>query len=196
MEIAKVHFKSQEGSELFFGKWIAEKKDTKETHAQFDARTWRKKIHVDKDDNVYLQPFALKNALESAAKWMSMPIPSEGKKTFTRRFQSGTLVVKRMYLKDWDGKQILLEDVKLKELPVPSDGKRGSGKRVVRAFPYVEEWQLDAEIFVLDEKIDENVMLLHLETVAMFIGFGSMRVENGGINGRSSVESFSLNGQA
>jgi hypothetical protein len=192
MRTANIHLTSTTGSELFFGKMVMDKKQSKETHEQHEERTWKNKVHTDKNGNVFIQPFALKNGLESAARWISMPIPGEGKKTFTKRFTAGTLVVDRIYLKDHDGKQITIDEVDVKWLPVPSDGKRGSGKRVVRGFPYVTEWQADCSIIIMDDKIDEDVLAEHLETMGMFIGFGSMRVENGGTNGRFTVDSLKL----
>lgn len=192
MKTATASFKSALQSPLFFGKPVLEKKESKETHDQFEERTWKQKIHADDDGSIFIPPFALKNGLESVGKWLSMPIPGEGKKTFTKRFVSGTLVVDRMMLKDHDDKQLTIDDVVGQPLFVPSDGKRGGPKRVMRTFPVVEKWMTEATIHIMDDKIDEAVLAEHLKAFGMFIGFGSMRVENGGINGRFTVESLKL----
>lgn len=188
MRAVTVRFTSRRGSELFFGKPVTTKKDSKQTHEQYDEATWREKISRDSDGNVYWPHFAIKNALEESGKFLSMKIPGEGKKTFTDRFRKGVLVVQPMYLKLPNGEQVRLEHIKPKTLFVPADGKRGSGKRVMRIFPYLEQWLGEATIFIADPKISNEVLLEHLECVGQFIGFGSMRIGNGGVNGMSTVE--------
>lgn len=191
MRSVNVRFTSRPGSELFFGKAVDTKKDPKWTHEQYDEMTWREKVSRDGEGNVYWPHFAIKNALEESGKFLSVKIPGEGKKTFTDRFRKGVLVVTPMYLKLPTGEQVRVDHVKSKKLFVPSDGKRGSGKRVMRIFPYLERWQGDATIFIADPKISNEVLLEHLECVGQFIGFGSMRIGNGGVNGMSTVELLS-----
>lgn len=180
-------FVSMDGSELFFGKPVVSAKTSAETFDQFDERTWQEKVHCDEKGEVYWPNFAIKNALEEAGKFLSMKIPGEGKKTFTDRFRKGVIVPSPMYLFGRDGKSIVIDDVKRKPLFVPSDGKRGSGKRVTRVFPYLEKWQGEVLICVADPKISDNVLAHHLACVGQFIGFGSMRIGNGGVNGMSRV---------
>ncbi len=177
-------------SDLMFGKHVSEPKKDDETHAQHEVRTWRQKVHVTPEGQCFLQPFAMKNGLESAAKWMSMKIPGEAPKTFTKRFASGILVVDKLLLYKADGSPITMDDIEPQELFVPSDGKRGSGKRVLKTFPTVTDWRADAIVNVFDNKITATVMERHLNEFGKFIGFGSMRVENGGVNGRCSIEEF------
>lgn len=183
-----VHFTltSMPGSPLFFGKRVFEEKPCDETHQQFDQRTWKHKVHVDESGQVVIQPFALKNMLESAAKRLQMKVPSV-KGTYTKLFVQGILVTEAMRLTDHSGGKLTIDDVSVNALDVPSDGKRGSGKRVCRLFPEVRQWKTTAEILVLDNRITDEVLLKHITEGGKFIGFGSMRVENGGINGRFSV---------
>ncbi len=175
-------------SDVMFGKHVPEQKRGDETHEQREERTWQQKVHLTADGQCYLQPFALKNCLESAAKWLSKKIPGEGQKTYTKRFVSGVMVVERMLLSDPDsGQPLTIKNVEPLHLFVPSDGKRGGGSRVERIFPTVHAWVTEATIHVFDNKITEEVMQHHLVTGGKFVGFGSMRVENGGINGRYQV---------
>jgi hypothetical protein len=187
MKAATVLLKSLPGSELFFGKPKTSKKLANETHDQFDQRTWKESVSHH-EGKLFIQPFALKNGLESSAKWLSIPIPGEGKKTFTKRFVSGILVVDKLWLTDDTGKALTMEDVEPLSLFVPSDGVRGSGKRVFRIFPSVKSWMAYAEIHVIDQKIDKKILEEHLTCCGNFVGFGSMRAQNGGINGRFSIE--------
>lgn len=189
--IYRAVFSSVPGSELMFGRYVLTDKKKDETHEQHELRTWQEKIH-NADGHCFIQPFALKNALESAGKWLSMKIPGEGKKTFTDRFRKGVLVVDRMMLGAKDGSPIKVKQVESRSLFVPSDGKRGGSRRVFRIFPTISEWSTEILIHVMDGKIDESVLRDHLECVGSFVGFGSMRVENGGINGRFSVDSLEV----
>jgi hypothetical protein len=178
-------------SDLMFGTHVTTPKRDDETHDQYEERTWQHKVRL-LDDVPFLQPFALKNALESASKWLAMKIPGEGKKTFTKRFASGVLVTEKMPLVDSKGKPLSIDDVEPVRIFAPSDGVRGSGKRVFRIFPTVHEWQTTCEIVVFDNKISNTVLEKHLVAAGKFIGFGSMRVENGGINGRFHVEDLKV----
>ena len=177
-------------SDLMFGRHVAEPKRDDETHDQLERRTWQQKVRVTKAGQCYLQPFALKNCLESAAMWLSMKIPGEGHKTFTKRFASGILIVDDLPLFKTDGKPVVMDDVEPVEIFAPSDGKRGGPKRVFRIFPTIHDWHTSATITLLDNKITENVLLRHLDAAGKFVGFGSMRVGNGGINGRFQVENL------
>lgn len=179
-------------SDLMFGTHVSVSKRDDETHDQYEERTWKHKVRVDGNGVVYIQPFALKNAFESAAKWLSMSIPGEGKKTFTKRFASGVLVVEKMPLLDAKGKPLTIDDVEPMRIFAPSDGQRGSGRRVFRIFPTVHDWQTSCEIIIFDNKISETVLEKHLTAAGRFIGFGSMRVENGGINGRFDVQGLKV----
>ncbi|KKM99274.1 hypothetical protein LCGC14_1149490 [marine sediment metagenome] len=177
-------------SDLMFGMYVSERKKDDETHDQHERRTWRKKVAVATDGQCFLQPFALKNGLESASQWLSLKIPGESRKTFTKRFIAGILVVDKLLLYKADGSRITLDDVEGRELFVPSDGKRGGSKRVIKIFPTITEWRADAVVHVFDNKITGDVMERHLDAFGKFIGFGSMRVQNGGINGRCAIEEF------
>lgn len=183
-----VRFTSHPGSALFFGKPVLEPKDSKETHDQHEKRTWKQKVHVDADGCVCIPPFAIKNALEESGKFLSLKIPGEGKKTFTDRFRKGVIVSSPMKLCHPSGKPVALDDIVPQTLFVPSDGRRGSGKRVQRIFPTLHRWTGEATLFIADPKITDEVLAEHLDALGQFIGFGSMRIGNGGVNGISTVE--------
>lgn len=172
-------------SPILFGAPVLEERKSDETHEQREARQWPSKVHQMSDGQAYIQPFALKNALESAGSRLGMKLT--GKATYTKLFRQGVMVVEPMLLEKPSGDKVTIKDINPRLLFVPSDGKRGSGKRVMKIFPELMEWSTIATITVLDQRITEEVMLKHLEEAGKFIGFGSMRVENGGITGRFAV---------
>ncbi len=176
-------------SDVMFGVHVEEEKKTSETHVQFEKRTWQQKVRRTEDGQVYINPFALTNGLEVAGKFLGKKIPSGRGATYTDRLRKGTQAIGTLLLFKQDGNPLTIDDVDPVELFVPSDGKRGSGSRVTRIFPTAHDWRvLGAELYVYDGKIDEETLEEHLVALGKFVGFGSMRVENGGVNGRFKVE--------
>jgi len=192
MKIRSYRAKIEGIGHLFFGRYVTEEKTSEETHDQYEERTWRHKVYTTKEGQCYLSPFSFKNGLESSAKWLSMKIPGEGKKTFTKRFTSGVMVTYDLLLRKKVGGELVINDVTPRKLFVPSDGRRGSGRRVFRIFPSVDGWSSEVEITISDNKITDEVLYKHIETLGRFIGLGSMRVENGGVNGRFLLKDLEM----
>lgn len=89
----------------------------------YERRTWRNRMHVDSDGQVYIPPMQFKNCIAEAAKFLSIPIPGDKKKTYTKHFEAGVMVVTPVPL------GIQADDVPGEALFVPSDGRRGGGSR-------------------------------------------------------------------
>lgn len=155
---------------------------SKELPKDYEARTWRERMHVNKDGYVYIPPMAFKNCLSEAAKYLGIQIPGKGKSTYTKHFEAGVLVLEELVL------PVKKEDVTGLWLFVPADGKRGSGKRVDKCFPVIQEWAGDVQFHVLDETLTEDVFLQHLQEAGKFIGIGMFRPRNNGFYGRFVVE--------
>ena len=120
-------------------------KFTKELARDYEARTWRDRLHVDQDGHIFIPPMSFKNCLSDAAKFLSIQIPGKGKSTYTKHFEAGVLVVDALVL------PIKKDDVPGEWLFVPSDGVRGSGKRVEKCFPVIHQWGGKVEFLVIDE---------------------------------------------
>jgi hypothetical protein len=153
----------------------------KESAADYEERTWRNRLHVNGEGNVFIPPTALKNCLSEAAKYLSMRVPGKGTSTYTKCFEAGVLVIDPIDL------GIKAQDVEGLWLFVPSDGKRGGGKRVDKCFPVIPAWEGLATFYVLDETITEGVFRTHLEEAGKFIGIGFFRPRNNGFYGRFEV---------
>jgi hypothetical protein len=162
--------------------YTTEKLD-KELAKDYEARTWRDRLHVDNNGEVYIPPMSFKNCLSEAAKFLGIQIPGKGKSTYTKHFEAGVLVTDALSL------GIKAADVKGEWLFVPSDGIRGSGKRVDKCFPVIHEWAGEVAFHVLDETITEDVFKKHLTQAGAFIGIGRFRPRNNGFYGRFSVDS-------
>lgn len=163
-------------------------KNTGEGHDDFENRTWRERLHVDNNGNVFIPPMAIKNMMSDCARFLSESVPGKGKATYTKNFDAGIMVTQPVDL------GIKAADVQGIRLFVPSDGKKGGGSRVWKTFPVMPQWGGDIEIILLDplliskpEKVRE-----YLEHSGKFIGLGFFRPRNGGYYGRFEVTAFEV----
>lgn len=175
-------------SDLMFGRHVPEGKLDNETDDQREHRVWPKKVPVDGNGQCYFNPFAVTNGLVSAARWLKRKVPGERGATYTKRFQSGVNPNSKLMLFDSNGDPLTIDSVEPITLFVPSNGQHGSGSRVPRIFPTLHQWVMQGDVLVFDGKITEKQLRDHLEAMGRFIGFGAMRAENGGINGRFLIE--------
>lgn len=164
----------------------------RETNDDHERRTWREKLTTDSNGNAVFPAMGFKFALTSAAKQYGGQVPGQGKKTYTKPFESGILITESpsILIPTKDGSnwaQINKADVNGHWQSVNSDGRRGSGSRVMRCFPIVHEWKCVLTIYVLDELITAKVLRKAMEDAGRFIGIGQFRAERGGTNGRFEV---------
>lgn len=153
----------------------------KELPKDYEARTWRERMHVNADGLVFIPPMAFKNCLSEAAKFLSKKIPGKRNATYTKHFEVGILVTEPLVL------PIKKADVPGEWLFVPSDGQRGGGKRVDKQFPVIQSWSGQVTFHVLDETVTEDIFREHLEEAGKFIGIGRFRPRNNGFYGRFKV---------
>lgn len=179
MRIARCHLESV--SPYSQSKHYTTEKLNKELPKDYEARTWRDRLHVNEDGFIFIPPMAFKNCIAEAAKYLGIQVPGKGKNNYTKHFEAGVLVVNGLTL------PIKKEDVQGEWLFLPSDGKRGGGRRVDKCYPIIPKWAGIAEFFVLDETITEEVFEQHLIESGNFIGIGRFRPRNNGFYGRFKV---------
>jgi len=153
----------------------------KERPDDYEARTWRDRLHVNADGFVFIPPMALKNCLAEVVKYLSIRIPGQGISTFTKHIEAGVMVTEALAL------PIRKEEVAGEWLFVPADGVRGGKKRVKKCFPVIPHWKGSVTFYILDETVTEDVFRLHLEESGKFIGIGRFRPRNNGFYGRFKV---------
>ena len=153
----------------------------KESPDAHEKRTWRNRLHTNKDGQIVIPPMALKNCLAEAAQFLGEKIAGKGNATWTKHFLAGVLVLDAPLL------GIAAEDAEEEWLFLDSNGKKNSGTRVWRCYPLIREWQCTAEYHILDETITESAFLHHLTEAGKFIGIGRFRPRNGGFYGRFKV---------
>ena len=154
----------------------------KESYPDYEARTWRDRLHADpKTEEVFIPPMAFKNCLAEAAKFLSIKIPGKGNATYTKHFEAGTMVTEGLPI------GIKKNEVDGEWFFVPSDGKRGGDKRVNKCFPVIHQWGGKVEFLVFDDTVTEKVFEDVLRDAGRFIGLGRFRPRNNGFYGRFDV---------
>jgi len=159
-------------------------KDPKETHEDYEKRTWRNKVNENEDGFIVIPSMAFKNCLSEAAKFISQQIPGKGKSTYTKHFEAGILVTDSLVL------PVKKNDVAGEWHHVPSDGMRGGSKRVMKCFPVIPTWKGDVLFYILDETITLEVFEHHLKEAGNFIGIGRFRPRKNGFYGRFKILSI------
>jgi len=177
---ATIKFKSK--CKISFSKHVIEKKQGNEDYDSFEQRIWKQKVHYDSNGYVIIPSQMFKNTLDNAAQYLSMKIPGQRNATFTKHFKSGIMINDDINLNVKD------DDLKAEWLFVPADGKSGGGARVDKCFPYLDNWNGETEIYIIDNEITQDILQKHLNIAGNFIGFGRFRPKNGGNNGRFEAE--------
>ena len=155
-----------------------------ESNDAYDARTWRNKLNVavrDGAPTVVIPAHGMMQCITAAAKYSKRQIPGQGKATWTAKFAAGIAILEDPAL------NIDPDTVESVTISANADGVRGSGKRVPRRFPIIQEWATTFEVYILDPIITEQVFREMVTTAGMFIGIGRFRPEKGGTNGRFSL---------
>ena len=159
-------------------------KKPKETHKDYEIRTWMHRIHINENGRVEVPASAFSNSIKTAAKRLQLQIPGKGKSMYTKHFESGLMVVENVQLTAKE------EEVKCEKLLVPSDGKRGGGSRVVKYFPRVDEWSGEFSAHIFDDIITLPVFEQVVKSAGMLVGIGRFRPENCGYYGRFAIDSI------
>lgn len=177
---------------LTFGKPVGEKKLTTESFDEHEERTWREKIHRNKEGQAFIPAMALKLGLAEVAKHLGEKVPGAGMSKYTKHFTRGIMVPDPLLLFDENGDAIHFESIACNRLFVPADGRPGGGKRVFKNFPEVESgWTATATVTVLDPVITPELVERYIEDQGIMIGLLVHRPQNNGVNGRFRITSFS-----
>lgn len=182
MKIAKCKLKSKSPYQQGRHKDHEFPKNSKESAPDHEERTWRERGHYTEDGYMFIPPTAFANSLKQAAKYLSLQIPGKGQTKYTKHFEAATMVAEPLKL------PLKKEDVQGQWLFVPSDGKPGGGKRVMRCFPTVFEWEGTVNYYILDDTITKEIFEQVLRASGDFIGIGVFRPINRGYYGRFEVE--------
>ncbi len=171
-------------SPISFSRYHGTPKLDRESESDYEERTWRERLHSDAKGHVLIPLFALKNALDAAARYEGRKIPGRRNATFTKHVHSGVMVESAITL------PVKKSDVRGEWRFVPADGTPGGARRVMKRFPVIDEWHAAVTFAVLDETVTRDILFDFLVVAGSYIGIGSFRPENRGIWGRFKVVSL------
>ena len=157
----------------------------KESHADYEKRTWRERCWYTKEGEVFVPPMSFKKSLDGACKFLGEKIKGRGQATWSKHFLAGVLCTEPLVIKG-----VTRDTLKGEWFFVPSDGIAGSGSRVSKCFPNIPEWKGVVNFYILDESITPDVFERHLKQAGTFVGIGRFRPSVGGFFGRFLVESI------
>ena len=169
---------------------IQSTRDANETHDEFDKRCWQEHCHVDDDGQVFIPPAAIKQCISDTAQYLSIKIPGKRNATYSKHFKSGIIV-------DPEPMKVgmHIDDVEVERLYLNADGKRGSGTRVWRHMPKINNWSIQVKVFIPDIEIGEKIFEKILVAAGQFTGLGRYRPQNGGWYGRFIIKDLEFTKQ-
>jgi hypothetical protein len=153
-----------------------------ESNEDFDKRTWREKCNYDDDGIVFVPAMAFKQAMDTAAKRLAIADPDNKRANLTKYFVSDVICENNLSL------GVRKEDMPSIRISANVDGVRGSGKRVPRTLPQIQEWAGQTSFLIMEEKIKPEIFQKVLATAGRSIGVGQFRPEKGGLNGRFEIQ--------
>lgn len=152
-----------------------------ESNEDFDKRTWREKCNYDDGGIVFVPAMAFKQAMDTAAKRLAIADPDNKRANLTKYFVSDVICENNLSL------GVRKEDMPSIRISANVDGVRGSGKRVPRTLPQIQEWAGQTSFLIMEEKIKPEIFQKVLVTAGRSIGVGQFRPEKGGLNGRFEI---------
>lgn len=178
MKIARVHFTG--AAPMSQSRAHQADKLKGENAEDYEKRTWIQKAHIE-NGKVVVPAMAFKMALDRAAKMLGTQIPGKGKSTYTKFFESGVIVTENIPVADESA-------VSMERIHANADGVRGSGKRVWRNFPRIDNWSGTVEFHVIADEITPEVFEAAVIYAGRAVGIGRFRPERGGYFGRYVVD--------
>lgn len=152
-----------------------------ESNDDYDKRTWREKCNTGPDGIVYVPAMAFKQAMDTSAKRLALPDPDNKRANLTKYFVSDVVCENNLSI------GVKKDDMPSVRISANVDGVRGSGKRVPRTLPQIQEWAGKTSFLIMEEKIKPEIFEKVLKAAGQSIGVGQFRPEKGGLNGRFDV---------
>ena len=163
----------------------------KETHDDYEKRTWRERILVNDQNQIIIPPTAFTNGLSDTARFMPKTIPGRRGATYTKYVESGLLVMDPVVLHGPNNKPIPKDEVKGEWRFVPADGRTGGGRRVWKCFALIPQWKGTLTLYVVHDLLTPPIIEEYFNEMGLFIGLGRFRPQKRGFYGRFTVKKVS-----
>lgn len=169
-----------------YDKLSVPKMNDKESDNAYEIRTWRNRLHFNKEGECYVPPTCIKNSLVTTAQFLGLKIPGKGSNQYAKHFERGILVNDPVML------GVHRDKVPCETYFVPSDGKKGGSKRVLKNFPVIQPWKGIAKVMVIDDEIPNEIFARVFHEAGRFNGWGRFRPQTGGFYGRFICKSIDV----
>lgn len=157
----------------------------KEKPGDYDKRLWKEHAtFYGTTDEVAIPAIGLKMAVDEACKRLGLQVAGRGKTTYAKFFVAGQICEEDVPL------GIKKDELEYIDIWANADGVRGSGKRVKRRFPFIQDWSGVARFAILDNSIPKDVFETCAVEAGRLIGIGRYRPEKGGMFGRFQITKF------
>ena len=154
----------------------------KESHDDYDKRTWLNHAYVDEQGEAYIPGTAFKFDIADAAKRLAIKIPGKRQQTYTKNVLSGVICANPVML------GIKRDALKCEVIYAHANATRSPGARVFRRFPITpKDWKSVLVVDVIDDEIPSAVIERCVEEAGNLLGVGRFRPANGGYLGRWKV---------
>jgi hypothetical protein len=157
----------------------------RESHEDYDLRTWRAHCTVTKDGQIAIPAMAFKQCIDTAAYKLGMKVQGRRGATYKNFFTSGFVIDADVPITN--GKILTPKDAEMLAIWANADGVRGSGKRVRRRFPQFPKYHGTVLATVVDDILTAEIFETHFKAAGIVVGVGRFRPEKGGTNGRFRV---------
>ncbi len=168
-----------------------DQKQKSESWDDFEARVWRKKAHVRKDEKtgaeiMFIPGTAFKLCLDEATQNLNEKIPGKGHQTWTGVIKMGIAPLTDLDL------GVKLSEARCEKVYCHSSGKRGPGGRVMRWFPIVHRWHGTIVMRIFNDNLTEAKFQEFFHKAGLIAGVGRGRPSTGCAagNGRFRPVSF------
>ncbi len=188
MRLCQIHLEGLPGSPYSQSAMHGTEMLDRETHDDYDVRTWRDHCTVNPQGQVCIPSMALKQCIDIAAYKLGVKVPNRHGATYKNFFASGFFCNTDVPIAN--GKALSKNDAVMVVIPANANGRRGSGTRVKRRFPEFAKWAGIAEFTITDDIITREIFEDHVKAAGMIVGIGRYRPENGGKNGRFRSTKF------
>jgi hypothetical protein len=173
----------QSTTSLGQGRHVDVPKERSETDDAYRQRVVRARLHVSMNE-VYIPPMAIKKCLEETAFYLKMQIPGKGKETYTKHIVQGVLCNEPMML------GVSPDQARIdKHFGSLTPGKANSGRGWIY-YPVLDSWEGVAQMYVVDDRLNAEVLRKHLELAGVITGLGVWRPRRGGMWGKFKVLAF------
>lgn len=181
--IAHAHLVSVPGSPYSPSRRHDTPKKDKESHDDYEKRTWREKAHFDDKGMCFIPGMCFKKCISEAASFLGLKIGGgRGAATWTKHFLAGIQVFHPLPL------NVSKDEVRGEWLYLDSDGKKNSqAGRVPRCFPCFDHWEGVVDFMLVDSTITRPIFERHLREAGRMIGIARWRPIKGGMNGMFNV---------